>query len=129
MKKICYVSLILVLVLGVVPSGHAEFYKFKNNQGVVVFTDDLAKVPENQREEAFQYEDSPSQDVSHDQNEVVSGDLAESSSLEEVANSDDQLNTMNSEDPGEGENQEISEEWNDVVSSGEEGDMEAETET
>lgn len=52
--------LLLPLILCLCGPVSAEFYKYTDQNGHVRFTDDLSKVPENQRPDATSYEESQS---------------------------------------------------------------------
>ena len=58
MKKIWIISLLVSFVW--VSSGSAEFYRFKDAHGNMIYTDDLSKVPEVQRSQAVIYDESSS---------------------------------------------------------------------
>jgi DNA repair exonuclease SbcCD ATPase subunit len=51
------VGLIIILVFASTAS--AEFYRYVDQHGNVIYTDDLSKVPEDQRDKVRQYENSP----------------------------------------------------------------------
>jgi hypothetical protein len=78
------------IIMGIAQSGNAEFYKYTNREGVVVFTDDLARIPADQRTDASQYEESPSQDVPDDKNRGDGEDLQDESLTDNSKDSDDQ---------------------------------------
>ena len=55
------VYIVIILSLLCLPSvGYSEFYKYKNESGVTIFTDDLSRVPEDQRSKVAPYEESQS---------------------------------------------------------------------
>ena len=69
MKQIRFCSLALLSVFLWASFGSAEFYRYKDSHGNVIYTDDLSKVPVEQRSKAEEYEESythstpqPSQD-------------------------------------------------------------------
>lgn len=63
MKQIC-AWVVCLLVVGAAPCGFAEFYKYIDEEGKVQFTDNLANVPDDQRErlEAYQEVSRPETD-------------------------------------------------------------------
>jgi hypothetical protein len=60
MKKIWICSLALFVGLVCASPGMGEFYRFKDSHGNVIYTDDLSKVPKEQRSQAEMYEESQS---------------------------------------------------------------------
>jgi Zn-dependent M32 family carboxypeptidase len=58
MKKICLCNLALIAVFIWASPGLAEFYRYQDSHGNVIYTDDLSKVPVEQRSNAEQYEES-----------------------------------------------------------------------
>ena len=49
MLKTFIASIVLVITSGIYQSALGEFYQYKDKDGVVIFTDDLSQVPEDQR--------------------------------------------------------------------------------
>jgi Zn-dependent M32 family carboxypeptidase len=58
MKRIWFCSLSLFAVLLWASSAMAEFYRYQDSHGNVIYTDDLSKVPTEQRTKAEMYEES-----------------------------------------------------------------------
>lgn len=70
MSKIFIASIVLILISGVYYSALGEFYQYKDKDGVVIFTDDLSQVPEDQRPKIKTYESiksPPPEDATEDQ--------------------------------------------------------------
>ena len=81
MKKVLYSSLALFAVLVLASPGMGEFYRYKDAHGNVIYTDDLSKVPTEQRSQAEMYEESetgsaPSQALEEKATEPGSGGQA-----------------------------------------------------
>ena len=73
LKKI----LVILLILGFAAEGTAEFYRYENNHGETVFTDDLSGVPQDQRLRALPYQDLATDPVlAKDSEEYVPSDSA-----------------------------------------------------
>ena len=51
-------AIILSMVIFLLVPVHAEFYRFKDQNGITIFTDDLSLVPEDQRSDIEVYESS-----------------------------------------------------------------------
>ncbi|ETR71501.1 MAG: hypothetical protein OMM_02436 [Candidatus Magnetoglobus multicellularis str. Araruama] len=70
-----YSSIIILGLMMVIPSNKAfsEFYKYKDANGILRFTDNLADLPENQRQDAHKYNEyiSNKQDTQADLQEVL----------------------------------------------------------
>jgi gas vesicle protein len=58
MKKIWFCSLALLIVFLWASPGLAEFYRYQDAHGNVIYTDDLSKVPAEQRSKAEMYDES-----------------------------------------------------------------------
>jgi hypothetical protein len=96
----------MALMLSFASSSDAEFYRYQNDKGVTVFTDDLARVPENQRETASQYEDSPSLDVQNEGGAADDENGDQASLSDEGTSYEDQATTEEAqevEDQGDSE--------------------------
>jgi Zn-dependent M32 family carboxypeptidase len=63
MKKIWLCNLILFVIMVWASPGMGEFYRYKDSHGNVIYTDDLSKVPAEQRSKADMYEESHSRAV------------------------------------------------------------------
>jgi Zn-dependent M32 family carboxypeptidase len=58
MKKIWFCNFVLFAVLIWASSAMAEFYRYRDSHGNVIYTDDLSKVPAEQRSQAEVYDES-----------------------------------------------------------------------
>lgn len=58
MKKIWFCNLALFTALAWASPGMGEFYRYQDAHGNVIYTDDLSKVPAEQRSQAEMYEES-----------------------------------------------------------------------
>lgn len=58
MKKLGFYSLLPLIIFALASPGAAEFYRYKDEHGNTLFTDDLSKVPVDQRARAAIYEES-----------------------------------------------------------------------
>jgi hypothetical protein len=58
MKKIWLYNLLPLILLTLAAPGSAEFYRYQDQHGNVIYTDDLSKVPANQRSQATMYQES-----------------------------------------------------------------------
>jgi hypothetical protein len=85
MKKILYCSLALFAVSVLASPGMAEFYRYKDAHGNVIYTDDLSKVPTEQRSQAEMYEESETEPTPRQTQEVKA---AEPGSGGQIADSD-----------------------------------------
>lgn len=72
MKTIKWLTLIFLMLLSV--PAIAEFYKFIDKNGNVHYTDDLSRVPENQRSSVSEYKEYKS-DTDNEQVELQKGDI------------------------------------------------------
>jgi len=89
-KAILFLSLLIIFTYG---SASAEFYKYKDANGNVRFTDDLSKVPESQRPNVTSYEesDSPSPSAAP-QKEAESDEKADKTTEEDAVKTNASLN-------------------------------------
>lgn len=74
MKRVAWVWFSILLVL---PPAYAEIYKYKDPSGVTIFTDNLADVPPDQREDVQRFKEIKSPEVSV---QVQENKVSESSS-------------------------------------------------
>lgn len=70
------IFLLFVALVLISTPGHAEYYKYKDANGVIRFTDNLLEVPKDQREKIEVYKEvvtpEPTSELSEDQEEGVS---------------------------------------------------------
>jgi hypothetical protein len=78
MKKLGVLMLFLVC-MGIAPAGFAEFYKYVDEEGKVQFTDNIANIPDDQREKIEAYKEAKSSPpgASQSEKEERSADTAE----------------------------------------------------
>ena len=56
--KILYLCIIFLGLILIPPDGEAQFYQYKDKSGALVYTDDLSKIPVDQRESAKKFSSS-----------------------------------------------------------------------
>jgi chromosome segregation ATPase len=59
--RVMYYAIYLILLIALVPA-YGQFYRYVDEKGVVRFTDDLDKIPKNQRPESKMYDESKSKE-------------------------------------------------------------------
>ena len=82
----CFIA--ILVIIGFPCTGDAEFYKLKNEQGDIVYTDDLSRIPENQRSIAVHYEEvvsAPNLDMFQTDDESDAEELETSDDSEKMA--------------------------------------------
>ena len=72
MKKIWFCNLALLVAFLWASPGMGEFYRYHDAHGNVIYTDDLSKVPAEQRSQAEMYEESITPPPSQDEKAVES---------------------------------------------------------
>ena len=98
MKYKKYIRILVAMLIGLPLFAHAEFYKYRDESGVTRFTDDLSRVPEDQRPQADQYEEVVSSSEA-DVHDAYSEDAlyADGDDLGEEIESGNEANTDESE--------------------------------
>lgn len=73
--KIFYLCIIFLGSILITPDGKAQFYQYRDQNGALVYTDDLSKIPVDQRESAKKFSSSPeNKAVSEKKEEVPPGE-------------------------------------------------------
>lgn len=68
--KILYLCIIILGSILIAPDGKAQFYQYRDRNGSLVYTDDLSKIPVDQRESATRYHSSQNKNLSEKKVEV-----------------------------------------------------------
>ena len=74
MRAAIFAMLMMLLVIGSSNPAAADIYKYRDAQGVVRYTYDLAEVPEDQRPQVQTYEEAPTESSASSQAGEASGD-------------------------------------------------------
>lgn len=67
--KVLYFCIICFGLIVMSPDGQAQFYQYKDKNGALVYTDDLSKIPVDQRDSAKKYTSSPENNTSSEKKE------------------------------------------------------------
>ncbi|MDA8134311.1 MAG: DUF4124 domain-containing protein [Desulfobacteraceae bacterium] len=62
--KLLYLCLIFLGSILIAPNGEAQFYQYQDKNGALVYTDDLSKIPVDQRESARRYNSAQNKNAS-----------------------------------------------------------------